>query len=480
MGGSSVQASGQTGDSSSRQLTARHARCALAHGLHTRFTSRLATLLVFLPVVLAPPVLASSDLTPAIYGPPYFVTDASVDPGDVAEGCAGAATGRTLLRFGTRVTNLGPDDLVIGNPGCPDCQANPGAPCQDPRFVCSASNYRVHFRSAARFELLDPAGTDVLVGSKRGYCFNDDACAGGKSPQYTSCDGVQGLSVGCVDVYEPTLDCQYLDVTDVPNATTRAFRLRVTIDTLSLLPDPDRTNDVTEMAIPGCGDGIVQAGEECDPPPGAAAGCCDAATCHLLPAGTTCRPTSGPCDAAEACDGTSPQCPADVALPDGTACGGGMPPCLAEQCRAGRCESSLAAGACLIDGRCATAGAFDPGAFCERCDPARATDAWSPDVAADERGVLCQLDRVAAAVHRAACRPRVLRSIATPLRQVRRAIRKQFRIAVNGARSSAALRLARRLSRVVARAGTRMGCNVDDAPAQLDVLLGQLTAMAGR
>src|SRR5689334_10754752 len=138
--------------------------------------SRFVTLLLALS--LSMPAVArgvSTDLTPAIYGI-NFEMNATVDPGDVIEGCAGAASGRTLLRFGTRVTNLGPDDLVIGNPGCPPCATNPGAVCQDPRFVCSQALGLPHFQSAARFELLDPSGADVVVGAKRGYCFNDDEC----------------------------------------------------------------------------------------------------------------------------------------------------------------------------------------------------------------------------------------------------------------------------------------------------------------
>src|SRR5215470_4097341 len=140
---------------------------------------------------------AESDLTPTIYDVHFDGPGAWVSAAEVAEGCAQATTGRTLLRFGTRVMNLGPDDLVIGDPGCPDCTTNPGAICQDPRFICSAALGLPHFQSAARFELLDPSGADVVVGGKRGYCFNDDECVDGKPLVYTDCSAHQGLSVGC-------------------------------------------------------------------------------------------------------------------------------------------------------------------------------------------------------------------------------------------------------------------------------------------
>src|SRR5262245_22150963 len=223
---------------------------------------RLAIVLVVLAGgwIPCPAVAAESDLTPTIYDVHFDGPGAWVSAAEVAEGCAKATTGRTLLRFGTRVMNLGPDALVIGNPGCPDCTTNPGAVCQDPRFICSESLGLPHFQSAARFELLDPNGADLVVGAKRGYCFNDDDCLGGKSLVYTDCNTNQGLSVGCVDDYEPFLYCQYLDVTDVPGVMTRAFTVRVTIDTADLLPDPNRANNVAEVAIPGCGDGILQPG----------------------------------------------------------------------------------------------------------------------------------------------------------------------------------------------------------------------------
>ncbi len=419
---------------------------------------------------------ALPDLTPEIYGV-ELLTDATVDPGDVVEGCAGGTTGRTLLRFGTKVQNVGNDDLLIGNPGCPDCVANPGAPCTNPLFVCSPGLQVSHYRAAARFELLDPSGRTVLVGSKRGYCFNDDECVDGKSPQFTACD-YQGLTAGCIDDYEPFLSCQYLDVTDVPSVTSRAFRLRVTIDTDYLLPDADRTNDVTEIAIPGCGDGIVQAGEDCDAGPDGGDPCCDA-SCHPAAAGTGCRPATGPCDAAESCDGVSPRCPADGALPDGTECGSGTPPCRTRQCRAATCVADVQPETCVIDGACAAAGGASPSDACQVCDPNRSADAWSPDVHPDAQGVRCQLGRLTAAVEGVSCSSRATRMLGAPLRRLQRVVARQIGAPARVRPSpQASIRGAERLSRALARAARRHGCDVGAAAPAADVLVGQLRALA--
>lgn len=408
---------------------------------------RLVAVLVSSLVLAAPKAFAQPDLTPAIYGV-HLDTNATVDQGDVTEGCASQTSGLKLLRFGTKVENVGDQDLVIGNPGCPDCVQNPGASCQNPLFVCSPGLQVVHYRSAARFELLDPAGSDVIVGSKRGYCFNDDECTNGKSPKYTSCDD-QGLSVDCIDDYEPFLSCQYLDVTPVPNVETRAFVLRVTIDTTYQLPDANRANNVAEVAIPGCGDGILQAGEACDAGPNGGASCCDA-SCRVLPAGATCRPAASPCDVPEACDGASGACPPDVRRP----------------------------GMCEVDGACVSAGTPNPTEACTLCDPSVATDAWSPNVGADPAGIQCQVDRLAAAIQTAACTPKVSRRLEPPLRKLRHLIARQFAGSTHAARSPQALvRSAKRLSAALARAAKRSGCDVGAAGTALDVLMTQLRTL---
>jgi hypothetical protein len=390
---------------------------------------------------------ALPDLTPAIYGID-LQTNTTVDQGDVTEGCASRTSGLKLLRFGTKVENVGDQDLVIGNPGCPDCTQNPGASCQNPLFVCSNGLNVAHYRAAARFELLDPSGNDVIVGSKRGYCFNDDECTDGKSPKYTSCDD-QGLSVDCIDVYEPFLSCQYLDVTSVPDVETRAFVLRVTVDTTYSLPDANRGNNVAQVAIPGCGDGIVQPGEDCDAGPNAGATCCDS-HCHFLPAGTTCHPPAGVCDVAQTCDGASGACPAALQRP----------------------------GTCAVDGACVNAGTPDPNDACMLCDPSVDPGAWSPDVAADAQGIQCQLNRLATAIQTAACSRKVSRTLVSPLKTLQRQVARHVAGSSHGGSPQALVRTANRLKKVLARAGKRPGCDVESAGPALDVLMTQLRTLA--
>src|SRR5581483_8513610 len=139
--------------------------------------------------------------------------------------------------------NIGATDLVLGDPGCPDCATHPGEACANPLYVCSEAHGHPHFEGFARIELLTTSGAVVGESRKIGFCLLDLECA---SPQY-SC-GFQGISAGCSDVYDASLPCQYIDLTDVslPNGT---YVLRVTLDPENLLPESDETNNVVSLPI---------------------------------------------------------------------------------------------------------------------------------------------------------------------------------------------------------------------------------------
>jgi|GEM_PF-2678073 MYXO-CTERM domain-containing protein len=171
-------------------------------------------------------------------------------------------------------------------------------------------------------------------------------------------------------------------------------RDEVAIDDVTVAPAP---------VVGSCGDGTVQAGEQCDPGPlgsdccsarctfaasgtlcggtptsacdaqdscdgfgrclpsfapsgtpcRSAMGSCDVAeTCtglsavcpldRLRSSSTVCRTLSGACDLQERCTGSSPFCPPDVDLPDGVSCSNGRVCDGGEFCLAGVCQSGTA------------------------------------------------------------------------------------------------------------------------------------------
>src|ERR1700753_1897471 len=60
----------------------------------------------------------------------------------------------------------------------------------------------------------------------------------------------------------------------------------------SCVVDPDPTRQVISMQM--CGNGIVEAGEDCDPGLGNNSTCCDQQTCKFT-AGAVCDPSSSTC-----------------------------------------------------------------------------------------------------------------------------------------------------------------------------------------
>jgi len=104
----------------------------------------------------------------------------------------------------------------------------------------------------------------------------------------------------------------------------------------SCILDPDPTRKVISVQM--CGNGIVEADEECDPGSGNDSACCDPQTCKFR-AGAVCDPGSSTCctgncrfapgtqvcrrsrddrcDAQEFCTGNSSTCPTDIVKPNG-------------------------------------------------------------------------------------------------------------------------------------------------------------------
>jgi hypothetical protein len=128
------------------------------------------------------------------------------DACSVYEGCLDGVGWRTVLRFDTKTANIGSRDLLLGVPANhPDLYTY--SPCHEHH----------HFDNYAHYYLLN--GQDVIAaGHKQAFCMVDwESFAwpllGPEDRVYTCYN--QGLSLGWSDTYFASLDCQWIDVTNV-------------------------------------------------------------------------------------------------------------------------------------------------------------------------------------------------------------------------------------------------------------------------
>ena len=154
---------------------------------------------------------------------------------EVVEGCNVAGT-RRLLSFETEIRNIGAGDLDVGRP-----QSNTNfhwAPCHG----------HYHFEEFAHYRLLDSSGNEVVTANKMAFCLEDtyrwrqDANASRRF----SCNTTQGIQAGWADVYDPTVPCQNIDITDLPGGE---YILELTLDPKNLFAESDETNNTVRVPV---------------------------------------------------------------------------------------------------------------------------------------------------------------------------------------------------------------------------------------
>ncbi len=147
----------------------------------------------------------------------------------IEERCIAGYGTRQLLRFSTEIRNIGDMDYFLGQPP-PDEDEESDQwewdPCHD----------HWHFEGYAEYLLFDWEDNPLPVGFKNGFCVLDLGCFTENTPKYTC--GLQGISAGCYDRYEDTFECQWIDITDIPDDTYKLV-VRVNWD-----QSPDATGRV--------------------------------------------------------------------------------------------------------------------------------------------------------------------------------------------------------------------------------------------
>lgn len=124
------------------------------------------------------------------------------------EQCVGGTGTREILRFSVEAINQGQVTLTVPQPDTrPDL------------FLYSECHGHFHYNGFATYALLDAEGNEVVTGRKQAFCMEDTAQVHlgpniGCNKVYT-CEE-QGIQAGWSDLYGNGLDCQWLDITDIP------------------------------------------------------------------------------------------------------------------------------------------------------------------------------------------------------------------------------------------------------------------------
>ncbi|MEZ4467631.1 MAG: lysyl oxidase family protein [bacterium] len=175
----------------------------------------------------------------------YLASTAIIDYLDVddqcliEERCVHGLGRRKLLRFGTRIANIGPADLQLGRP-------QEGVD----HWIWSQCHNHFHYEAYASYDLANIDTGEVLpIGAKSGFSVID---IGVWDPQLApnGCRGYngnnQGITSGCQDTYSRNLQCQWIDITDVADGT---YDMIVTTNPEQQIPEVSYENNSATVRV---------------------------------------------------------------------------------------------------------------------------------------------------------------------------------------------------------------------------------------
>jgi PKD repeat protein len=147
----------------------------------------------------------------------YLTTINASDACLVNEGCVQGFGARQVVRFTTWIDNIGNQDYYIGSPSQGTGQ-----------FEWDPCHNHYHYEGYAEYVAYDENGNEMpQIGFKNGFCVLDLTCPNGGIAKFTC--GNMGITAGCSDYYSASLQCQWIDITDLP-AGTYTLVMRVNWD----------------------------------------------------------------------------------------------------------------------------------------------------------------------------------------------------------------------------------------------------------
>lgn len=141
----------------------------------------------------------------------------NIDQCMIQEGCLNGYGDRVIIRFTTNIANEGEQDYYIGYS---PTNINDG----NELYEWDPCHNHWHYSNYAEYIVYDELGQSLPLGFKMGMCVLDLFCPGGAEPKYDCAN--MGITAGCWDQYPASLDCQWIDVTDLtPGIYTLVVRV---------------------------------------------------------------------------------------------------------------------------------------------------------------------------------------------------------------------------------------------------------------
>lgn len=179
---------------------------------------------------------------------PSVGTDCAIE-----EGCAEPGTLK-LLRFDFLSWNKSDVDLDIGSPD------------DHPEwYEDSACHHHKHLKDFNTFKLYNCKNRSVVRGEKQAFCLIDlkrMSDSARTSPQFSNCNINQGVSAGWADVYNRNLDCQWINITNVPDGE---YVLQATTNSNSIVPESWYGDNTTWMGLRIIAGGVTEIPVPCYP-----------------------------------------------------------------------------------------------------------------------------------------------------------------------------------------------------------------------